>query len=64
MPSAAASASPALVTGRDLAAATGAATELEEVCALLLLLGESERRLLEPAEIAELTAKYGSFWDL
>ncbi|MFK0172768.1 hypothetical protein ACIQU5_28620 [Streptomyces sp. NPDC090306] len=49
---------------RMLAAATGAATELEEVCALLLLLGEGGRRLLEPAEIAELTAKYGSFWDL
>lgn len=53
-----------VVTGRDLAAATGAATELEEVCALLLLLGESERRLLLPGETAELAEKYGSFWDL
>jgi hypothetical protein len=53
-----------VVTGRDLAAATGAATELEEVCALLLLLGESERRLLLPGETAELAERYGSFWDL
>ncbi|WP_435137625.1 class II aldolase/adducin family protein [Actinacidiphila sp. bgisy144] len=53
-----------VVAGADLAAAVDAATELEEVCALLLLLGESGQRLLTAPDIEELTTRYGSFWDL
>ncbi|MEW2545948.1 class II aldolase/adducin family protein [Streptomyces sp. NPDC047002] len=53
-----------VTSGRDLAAAVDAAIELEEVCTLLLLLPEGGRRLLAPPQIAELTARYGSDWDL
>lgn len=53
-----------VTAGRGLAAAVDAAIELEEVCALLLLLSGSELRLLQPHEIAGLTARHGSDWDL
>ncbi|BBA97104.1 putative aldolase [Actinacidiphila reveromycinica] len=53
-----------VVAGADLDTAVDAATELEEVCALLLLLAEGERRLLSAPEIEELTTRYGSFWDI
>ncbi|WP_129842018.1 class II aldolase/adducin family protein [Streptomyces sp. RFCAC02] len=52
-----------IVAGTSLAAAVDAAVEIEEVAALLLLLGERERRLLAPEEIEELTGRYGSPWD-
>ncbi|MFI6347888.1 class II aldolase/adducin family protein [Streptomyces sp. NPDC050560] len=53
-----------VTSGGDLAAAVDAAIELEEVCTLLLMLSDGERRLLTAPEIAELTGRYGSDWDL
>lgn len=53
-----------VVAGTSLRAAVEAAVELEEVSALHLLLGERQQRLLEKGEIAELTARYGSPWDI
>jgi 3-dehydro-4-phosphotetronate decarboxylase len=52
-----------IVTGTSMRAAVEAAVELEEVCALLLLLGDRERRLLTEDEARELAARYGSPWD-
>lgn len=52
-----------ITAGTSLAAAVDAAVEIEEVAALLLGLGQHRPRLLEPAEIRELTAKYGTPWD-
>ncbi|MEU8150941.1 class II aldolase/adducin family protein [Nonomuraea sp. NPDC048901] len=51
-----------IVTGSSMRAAVEAAVEVEEVCALLLLLGDREPRLLADAEIRELTGKYGTPW--
>ena len=52
-----------ITAGTSLAAAVDAAVEIEEVAALLLGLGQHRPRLLAPAEIGELTAKYGTPWD-
>ncbi|MFE3738826.1 class II aldolase/adducin family protein [Streptomyces sp. NPDC059096] len=51
-----------VVAGTGLRAATEAAVEIEEVSALLLLLGAHPTRLLTTAEAAALAAKYGSYW--
>ncbi|MFC5823623.1 class II aldolase/adducin family protein [Nonomuraea insulae] len=53
-----------IVAGSSIRAAADAAVEVEEVCALLLLLGDREARLLTAAEIRDLTGKYGTPWDL
>ncbi|RKN41223.1 class II aldolase/adducin family protein [Streptomyces hoynatensis] len=52
-----------VTSGPSLAAAADAAIELEEVCALLLLLGGREGRLLAPGEAAGLAERYGTPWD-
>ncbi|GAB2685418.1 aldolase [Saccharopolyspora gloriosae] len=52
-----------ITSGATLAAAVDAAVEIEEVSALLLRLGSHRPRLLEPEQIRELTAKYGTTWD-
>ena len=53
-----------IVAGVSMRSAVEAAVELEEVSALLLLLGEREPRLLRDAEIRDLTSRYDSVWDL
>ncbi|MEV0388267.1 class II aldolase/adducin family protein [Nonomuraea sp. NPDC050643] len=53
-----------IVAGPSIRAAVDAAVEVEEVCALLLLLGDREPRLLTAAEISDLTGRYGMPWDL
>ncbi|MCA1219717.1 class II aldolase/adducin family protein [Streptomyces sp. 8L] len=53
-----------VVSGRGLESALDAAIELEEVCALLLLLSGHGQRHLSPPEIEELTARYKTPWDL
>ncbi|MGW2280295.1 class II aldolase/adducin family protein [Streptomyces sp. NPDC001770] len=51
-----------VVAGTDMGAAVESAVELEEVCALLLALGDRPARLLDPEESALLAAKYASPW--
>ncbi|MFE3826871.1 class II aldolase/adducin family protein [Streptomyces sp. NPDC059092] len=51
-----------VVAGTSLRAATEAAVEIEEVSALLLLLGTHPTRLLTSAQAAALAEKYGSYW--
>ncbi|MEU4659288.1 class II aldolase/adducin family protein [Streptomyces sp. NPDC023723] len=51
-----------VVAGTSLRAATEAAVEVEEVCALSLLLGDRPVRLLTPDEATALAAKYGTYW--
>jgi 3-dehydro-4-phosphotetronate decarboxylase len=53
-----------IVAGVSMRAAVEAAVELEEVCALLLLLGDREPRLLADGEARELAARYGSPWEV
>ncbi|MGW7518140.1 class II aldolase/adducin family protein [Streptomyces sp. NPDC054796] len=53
-----------VVAGTSMGAAADGAVELEEVCALRLLLGGGEQRLLADGEITELTGRYGSPWDV
>jgi 3-dehydro-4-phosphotetronate decarboxylase len=51
-----------VVAGATLRAATEAAVEIEEVSALLLLLGAHPPRLLTTAEAEALAERYGSCW--
>ncbi|WP_320782111.1 class II aldolase/adducin family protein [Streptomyces sp. CRN 30] len=51
-----------VVAAGSLAAAAEAAVEVEETCALSLLLGDRPVRLLTPPEAAALAAKYGTYW--
>lgn len=51
-----------VAAGRTLAAASEAAVEIEEVAALLLLLGPRPARLLTPEESETLAARYDSCW--
>ncbi|OEV07924.1 class II aldolase/adducin family protein [Streptomyces nanshensis] len=51
-----------VTAGRTMSAAVAAATELEEVSALLLLLGDRTPRLLPPGVAASLARRYGSPW--
>jgi 3-dehydro-4-phosphotetronate decarboxylase len=51
-----------LTSGTSMAAAVDAAIELEEVCTLLLSIGDRPMRVLTPAETAELAEKYDSPW--
>ncbi|MDT0436479.1 MULTISPECIES: class II aldolase/adducin family protein [Streptomyces] len=51
-----------VTAGPTLKAAAEAAVEIEEVSALLLLLGARHPRLLTPAQARALAARYGSCW--
>ncbi|NUJ86723.1 aldolase [Plantibacter sp. MCCC 1A11337] len=51
-----------LTSGRDLATAIDAAIEVEEASRITLMTAGQRRRLLDEAEIADLTARYGSSW--
>ncbi|MEU6289626.1 class II aldolase/adducin family protein [Streptomyces sp. NPDC015140] len=52
-----------VVAGTSLRAATEAAIEVEEACALHLLLGDQPVRLLTPEEATALATKYGTYWE-
>ncbi|MBO3677220.1 class II aldolase/adducin family protein [Streptomyces sp. NEAU-YJ-81] len=51
-----------ITVGRSMSAAVAAAIELEEVSALLLLLGDRTPRLLPPDVVRSLARRYGSPW--
>ncbi|MFF8682782.1 class II aldolase/adducin family protein [Streptomyces sp. NPDC015237] len=52
-----------VVAGTSLRAATEAAIEVEEACALHLLLGDQPVRLLTPEEATALATQYGTYWE-
>ncbi|MFC0673214.1 class II aldolase/adducin family protein [Brachybacterium hainanense] len=51
-----------VVAGRDLREALDRAVELEEACRLAVLTASVPRRVLDPAQIAELAERWGSPW--
>jgi ribulose-5-phosphate 4-epimerase/fuculose-1-phosphate aldolase len=53
-----------ITSGVSMSAAVDAAIELEEVCALLLLIGDRPARLLSDAEAIELAERYDSPWSV
>lgn len=53
-----------ITTGPGIAAAVAAAIELEEAAKLFLLLRDHTPVLLAPEQIAELTEKYGTPWEI
>lgn len=52
----------AVVSAADAASAVDSTVELEEACRITLLTEGRKRRLIEPARVAEITARWGTPW--
>lgn len=52
----------AVVSGPDPASAVDSTIELEEACRITLLTDGRQRRLIPPARVAEITARWGTPW--